>query len=797
MSGHRPRVKREQKYEYTDKLAKKKRTFTPVTDEVVATFEEQVAPTVAETLSARDDSAVNTVSLDRGFAILRVGVNGADIAHMVDSVESEDQVANVIPVFEDDEGGRRYFLPDELTVQFEDEVAASDAEEILDREGMVILTKQRTPGYYTVGVPEGKGLFESIGALSKLDEVLFAEPSEVGLDDLLAGAKGASPGRTAPRAQVAAAMEELELEDLDIDGFAHELDLESTRGNGSTLFLEPQLEDAPVVDDATAVPSDPFFGRLWGLHNIGQSVNGTMGTSDADIDATHAWNLETGSKRVVCAVIDTGCDLDHPDLKANILPRGSEDWDFADPADGEPWDSGTHGTHVAGTVGARRNGQGVVGVAYGVWLMPLRVNLTSGMNQNRADAINYVTQQAIKYKRSRRYVVNCSWRMRGDHAGVRLAIQKAVQNNVVVVFAAGNDNRNTDVDPQYPGVYPEVISVAATDQSDQRAWFSNFGKNVDVAAPGVNIYSTIPDNTYGFKNGTSMAAPHVAGLAALIWSKNPYLTNNQVRKCIEGTCDNIDAKNPGFGGLLGAGRINAYRALRHCQPPRIRYRILHKFKFPQKNAGSSTGLSFVPDFGHRFLGRRRTILFLTQQAGTERIFFMDATTGAVLRTVDPQANDTIGSLSWDGSAIRVANVTTGAGSINRINPWSGAQISSIAAPAGRGEGLVSVGRRRLFYSTITHIHELDATTGVVIRSFPAPGGECRALAYGRRLLFSANSTTGRITVFNPWTMDIRGHLNAPGAGSRQAEGLAFDARRKILFVANQTENRIYCVRLNL
>ena len=116
--------------------------------------------------------------------------------------------------------------------------------------------------------------------------------------------------------------------------------------------------------------------------------------------------MEAGSKHVVVAVIDTGCDLDHPDLKGNILPRGSEDWDFADPLDDEPWDSGTHGTHVSGTIGARRNSKGVVGLAYGVWIMPLRVNLTSGMNQNRADAINYVTSRAIKYKKSRRYVIN-------------------------------------------------------------------------------------------------------------------------------------------------------------------------------------------------------------------------------------------------------------------------------------------------------------------------------------------------------------------------------------------------------
>lgn len=194
--------------------------------------------------------------------------------------------------------------------------------------------------------------------------------------------------------------------------------------------------------------------------------------------------------------------------------------------------------------------------------MPLRVDLTAGMNQNRADAINYVGQQATANP-NRRYVINCSWRMNGDHTGVRTAIQNAVNRNVGV-FAAGNNNQNTDITPQYPGVYPEVIAVAALDQQDRKAifptWGSNFGSNVDVSAPGVNIWSTVLVNNYGFKSGTSMAAPHVAGLAALVWSRNRSLTNQQVRQVIQDTCDNIDAANPGFIGQLGRGRINAFQA---------------------------------------------------------------------------------------------------------------------------------------------------------------------------------------------------------------------------------------------
>jgi subtilisin family serine protease len=341
----------------------------------------------------------------------------------------------------DQDGLERYFLPDEFTVQFQEEISKERAEEIIRERGSHILVEQRTPGYYTLGVPEGRGLFETIREFSDLEEVAFAEPSEAGFNDAL----------------------------------------------------------LPYI------PDDPDFSRLWGLRNTGQAVNGTSGTNDADIDAPEAWDLVRGHADVIVAVIDTGADLNHSDLQVNILPRGTEDWDFADPNDPSPDDSDSHGTHVAGTVAAVDNTVGVIGVAPACRIMPLRVDLTAGMNQNRADAINYVGQQATANP-NRRYVINCSWRMNGDHTGVRTAIQNAVNRNVVVVFAAGNNNQNTDITPQYPGVYPEVIAVAALDQQDRKAifptWGSNFGSNVDVSAPGVNIWSTVLVNNYGFKSGT-------------------------------------------------------------------------------------------------------------------------------------------------------------------------------------------------------------------------------------------------------------------------------------------------------
>ncbi|MCS6882728.1 MAG: S8 family serine peptidase [Oscillochloridaceae bacterium] len=722
MSASRPKVKAEREFVYTNKFMRKQIRFSPKADELMATFEPTAEGDVAASVMAAAGMSISEgVNLERGFAVFRVPA-GQDLTTASASLESQPAIANTLPVMIDEEGLTRYFLPDEFTVQFREGVSKEEAKRIIAAQGSRILVEQRTPGYYTLAVPEGKGLFETLRAFSDLPEVAFAEPSEAGFND--------------------------------------------------ALYL----------------PDDPDFPRLWGLHNTGQTIEGVAGTADADIDAPDAWDITRGNPNVIIAVIDTGADLNHPDLAANFLPRGAEDWDFADGSDPSPDDADGHGTHVAGTAAGVDNTTGVIGVAPNCRIMPLRVNLTAGMNQNRADAINFVASHAVANP-SRRYVINCSWRMNGDHAGVHNAIQNAVSNSVVVCFAAGNANVDIDVTPQYPAVYPEVIAVAATDNRDVRASFSNYGTKVDVSAPGVNIYSTYPDDSYAYLSGTSMASPHVAGLAALIWSRNPTLSNAQVRAIIESTCDNIDAKNPGYAGKLGKGRINAFKALSATPLPPIGFQLVRRFEFPQKNNGSSSALAYA-----RRLrvggGIRPALLFLTQQPFSEKIYYLNPSTGAVLGAIDPEDNDTVGSMEWDGVNIRVANVTTGAGSINSINPYTGAQVASIPAPAGRGEGLAFDGRQ-LYYSTITHIHVLNPATGAVLRSFPAPGGQCRALAFGRGFLFCGNSSAGIITVINPVTLAVRGTITAPGGGTERVEGLTFNPVTNELFIANQSENLIY------
>lgn len=781
------KTKQESKFGYKNKFNNKEFTFNPKSDQMIATYNPgETEDFLTPNSLGQESYRVSYGNPDRQFAILEVPPS-TKIETAASALTRQKGIANTIPVLVDQEGLTRYFMPDELTVQFNDNVSKSDAEKLIKELGSEIIVQQRTPGYYTVSVPAGKGLFETLDAYSANPKVKFAEPSEFGVEDALRSTVNGSSSLREKMDGLPAGMNAAEL-------FRR-------LQEGTVAFVQEagrRPSDLQVSggssDEESYMPDDSFFNRLWGLHNVGQSVNGITGTADADIDAPEAWDYTRGRTDVIVAVIDTGCNLAHPDLAANILPRGAEDWDFADAGDSIPEDSGFHGTHVCGTVAAVDNATGVIGVAPQCRLMPLRVDLTTGMNANRADAINYVAAQAIANP-NRRYVINCSWRMNGDHAGVHNAIINAVSKNVVVCFAAGNDNNNIDVTPQYPAVYPEVVAVGATDSKDVRASFSNYGTKVDVSAPGVNIYSTLPGNSYGFLDGTSMASPHAAGVAALIWSRNKKLTNQQVRDLLQNNCDNIDAKNPGFAGKLGKGRINAFRALSNTPAPEIDYKVLTKIKFPQKNDGSSTGLSFTPKF---FLGGlfRPVLMFLTQKPFSERIYYLNPGTGAVLGSIDPAANDTIGSLEWDGKYIQVANVTTGSGFINAINPQTGAQVGSMAVPAGRGEALTIVGPN-YFYSTINRIYVINRTTGAVVRSFIPPGGPCYGLAYGDGLVFSANSITGVITAFDPNTLVVKGTLNAPGAGTQKAQALAYDAVANRLYVANQSENLIYALTLTL
>jgi subtilisin family serine protease len=295
----------------------------------------------------------------------------------------------------------------------------------------------------------------------------------------------------------------------------------------------------------------------------------------AAVNAPAAWNMTTGSSSVVVAVIDTGVDYNHVDLSANIWtnPNAGSDGFTGDvhgynfvADNGNPMDDNGHGTHVAGTIAAEANSYGVTGVAYSTTIMPLKFLDANGSGylSDAVESINYATMERTVYGVNVR-VDNCSWGGGGFSAAMQTAIQAAGNAGIMVVTAAGNNGTNNDTSPQYPANYdlPNVISVAASNQNNQLASFSNFGATtVDIAAPGVSIYSTTPNNTYSTYSGTSMATPHVSAVAALAWALDPSATVAQVRNAILQGADRVGALS---GKLVSGGVLDAYNTLKLLQ----------------------------------------------------------------------------------------------------------------------------------------------------------------------------------------------------------------------------------------
>jgi len=298
--------------------------------------------------------------------------------------------------------------------------------------------------------------------------------------------------------------------------------------------------------------NDPEFDSQWGLHNTGQIVNGITGTDDADIDALEAWSNTTGSNSVTVAIIDSGADLDHPDLTSNLIAG----WDYIED-DSDPEDLNGHGTHVAGIIGAiGNNSAGITGVNWSVKMMPLRIFNEEGLGYTSdfIAALGYAVTNGIK-------IVNYSGGGHSASQALSDSISDARDNGVLLMAAAMNDSADNDGETHnYPSDYEldNIIAVAATNQNDGLASFSNYGVvSVDVGAPGVNIYSTIPDDDYGYMHGTSMATPFVTGLAALLKAHNPDYTYLGIKNNI---IENVDELDSLAGKVVSGGRINAYKA---------------------------------------------------------------------------------------------------------------------------------------------------------------------------------------------------------------------------------------------
>lgn len=312
------------------------------------------------------------------------------------------------------------------------------------------------------------------------------------------------------------------------------------------LRASPLIEYAEPARPVKALftPNDPYWISQWNMRLIG---------------APQAWDITTGTSAITVAIIDTGVDLDHPEFSGRIV----QGWDFVN-NDPYPDDDHWHGTHVAGIAGAQgNNNQGIAGVAWNVKIMPLKVldSQGHGYDYSVASAIVHAAYNGAK-------ILNMS--LGGEYSSQVLAeaVDYAYRKGCILVAAAGNGGVNKVL---YPAAYTQVIAVSAVNYYSYVTSYSNRGPEIEVAAPGGDkdgyVLSTVPDKNYGYGIGTSMAAPHVAGLAALIWSVNPSLTAAQVRYCITSTA--VDLGPPGHDPDYGYGVIDVKEAVKEALEPQL------------------------------------------------------------------------------------------------------------------------------------------------------------------------------------------------------------------------------------
>jgi thermitase len=305
---------------------------------------------------------------------------------------------------------------------------------------------------------------------------------------------------------------------------------------------------------ASATPNDPLYVDEYGLNNLGQ----TGGAADADIDAPEGWDLaglgafpSTGGVKV--GIVDTGIDKTHPDLAGKAVGCATSYNAGLLIHNGLCADDNGHGSHVSGTISANtNNATGVSGVAFNspiVMCKALATAAGTGLTSDIANCINWVSTQGVK-------VLSMSLGG-GDNATLKAAVQKAYNNGngVLIVAAAGNDG---DATLNYPAAYSEVVSVAATDNRDHRASFSNANGDVEIAGPGVDVESTYTGGLYMSLSGTSMATPHVAGVAAVIADLNPTANAATLRSKLDAAVDDIGPA--GRDTSFGFGRVNLCKA---------------------------------------------------------------------------------------------------------------------------------------------------------------------------------------------------------------------------------------------
>ncbi|WP_026318011.1 S8 family serine peptidase [Algicola sagamiensis] len=432
--------------------------------------------------------------------------------------------------------------------------------------------------------------FISGAAIAKSVEINYVEATTPAYDQksvlIVFKDNQENAARVSTLSKVKAAPTDLVTEDFKnlLDGRIAKLKLDGVSVEDAVKILskDPAIKSVEpnYILHALSVPNDSEFSKLWGMNNTGQD----NGVDDADVDAPEAWGLALGDRKVLVGVIDTGIDHRHEDLRMNMwknpgeIPNDGIDNDgngFVDDVhgintitgSGDPMDDNGHGTHVSGTIGASgNNGIGVVGVNHEVSLIGCKfLNAGgSGTTEDAVKCINYFID--LKEKGHDIRILNNSWGGGSFSETLSQAIEQTNEAGILFVAAAGNNGTDNDTLPHYPSNYESdnIIAVASTDRQDALSGFSCYGQvSVDLAAPGSDIYSTIPNGGYGLGSGTSMAAPHVAGAAALVLAAKPELTTAELKTILLESGDVIET----FADKMVSGkRLNVHNAVKAVDP---------------------------------------------------------------------------------------------------------------------------------------------------------------------------------------------------------------------------------------
>ncbi len=319
----------------------------------------------------------------------------------------------------------------------------------------------------------------------------------------------------------------------------------------ATEQLIKMLEDDKSVVYAEKIPRNRFHDFP---NDLGPNTTGNNGQYYLyKIQAPAAWDiLNQGNSNIKIAVVDDACETTHPELAGNIIaPYNAVTGTSNVEPTNNSWD---HGTFISGLITANtNNGMGMASLGRGLSVLPIRITDSSNPNNPVAgfEGIAYAISQGVD-------IISISWGSEDPSQTGITTMNSAYNAGIVAIASAGNDNNSNVV---YPAAYPNVISVASTTQIDTKSTFSSYGTWIDICAPGSQIWSLSPSNSYTVKDGTSFAAPLVSATVGLMLSINPNLTPDEVTSCLLSSCDNINLFNPDYIGLLGAGRLNVQNAL--------------------------------------------------------------------------------------------------------------------------------------------------------------------------------------------------------------------------------------------